>query len=71
MAFNPDQKVADARDIATKWNKVQVIIIGIDHNGNMTMATYGKTPDLCSFAKQLGDAAWEAIMSFVERIGKV
>lgn len=67
MAWNPNPKVADCRDIARKWDdKEQVIIIAIDGDGIMEMATYGKTPKLCRCAKKLGDVAFDAIVDRVQ-----
>lgn len=62
MAFNPSPKVADCREIARKWgNQEQVIILAIDGEGRMQMATYGRTSKLCSVAQALGNAAWKGI----------
>lgn len=62
MAFNPSPKVADCREIAQKWgNQEQVIILAIDSEGRMQMATYGRTSELCSVAQALGNAAWKGI----------
>jgi hypothetical protein len=65
MAWNPSPHVADCRDIARKWGNLdQVIIIGISPEGQMEMATYGRTPVLCSETKKIGDVAWNAIMKY-------
>lgn len=59
MAWNPSPKVADCREIARKWGNgiEQVIIIGVDGDGATTTATYGRTPQLCACADDLGKAA--------------
>ncbi len=62
MAWNPSPKVADAREIARKWNKQQVIIIAVDiHAETLEYASYGETTTLCADAKRLADAAYEAV----------
>ena len=61
MVWNPSPKVADCREIARKWgNQDQVIILAIDDDGQMQMATYGRTRELCAVAQALGNAAWKA-----------
>ena len=63
MAFNKSPKVADARAMAKKWNKDQVIILGIDQGrGTIEYASYGATSALCADAKIKADAAFEAII---------
>lgn len=73
MAWNPSPKVADCREIAKKWSGVQpsewieqVIIIGIDGAGRTVTATYGRTPQLCSCADVLGQAAIKGIGKAIE-----
>ena len=63
MSWSPSGKVADCRDIAEKWgDKDQVIIIALDRRlETINMATYGRTKQLCSDAKRLGDAAYKAV----------
>lgn len=68
MAWNPEPKVADCREIARKWgDKEQVIIIAVDGHGKVEIATYGKTKILCACAKAFGDAAFNAIAKLVRR----
>lgn len=67
MAFNPHPKVADCREIARKWGKEQVIILAIDGDGVMEMATYGETVALCKCAKVLGECAFDAISKAVAK----
>ena len=71
MAWNPSPKVADCREIARKWGKEQVIILALDGDGRLGMATYGHTPQLCACAKVLGDVAFDAIERYIENVGKV
>jgi hypothetical protein len=41
----------------------QVVIIALDTvSGQIAMATYGETKELCADAKRLGDAAYDAVM---------
>jgi len=62
MAWNPHPKVADCREIARKWGKRQVIIVGIDEiAGTLEVATYGNSRTQCADARHLGDIAYEAI----------
>ena len=62
MVWNPSPKVADCREIARKWgNQDQVIILAIDDDGQMQMATYGRTRELCAVAQALGNASWKGI----------
>lgn len=66
MAWNPSPKVADCRDIARKWKKHQVIILAVDiHAGTTEYASYGETRKLCDEAKNLADAAFEAMHTFM------
>ena len=67
MAWNPSPKIADCREIARKWGNgiEQVIIIGIDGNGNCVTASYGETKKLCDAAAAFGKAAIEGIAKFI------
>ena len=68
MAWNPDPKVADCRDIARKWGgKKHVIILALDDT-TMEMATYGATPKLCDATKVLGDKAYNAVIAYLESL---
>ena len=63
MAFNPSPKVADCRNIASKWGKQIVIIIGVNvTQGTLEVASFGQTKDLCDEGKRLADEAYDAIM---------
>ena len=62
MPWNPSPKVADCREIARKWGADQVIVLALDGQGRLQMATFGKTTGLCGGAKRLGDVAFDAIM---------
>lgn len=68
MAWNPSPKVADCREIARKWGNgiEQVIIIGIDGEGQTVTATYGRTPALCACADAFGKAAIAGITAAIE-----
>jgi hypothetical protein len=69
MAFNPEPRVADCRDIARKWGgKKQVIIIALDNKGCMDIATYGETKQLCTVAWLLGGVAFKAIEDFIVKV---
>ena len=68
MAFNPEPRVADCRDIARKWGKKQVIIIAIDGKGCLDLATYGETRQLCKVAFKLGEVGVVAINDFIGSI---
>lgn len=69
MAWNPDKRVAAARDIAKKFGFDQVIIIGIDNPKNiMTSASYGKNKESCSECKVLADAAYDAVFEKISEI---
>lgn len=71
MAWNPEPRVADCREIARKWNgKKQVIIIAIDNDGRIDMATYGETKQLCTVAKVLGDIGLDAINKFIQMVDR-
>ena len=61
MAWNPSPKVSDCRTIGQKWQKQMVIIIAIDDDGAIEMASFGETKRLCYCAAMLGNTAWEAI----------
>lgn len=62
MPYNPSPKVADARAIAAKWRRRQVIILAIDQAaGVLEYTSYGQTAAECREAKRLADAAYEAV----------
>lgn len=71
MAWNPSPEVADCREIARKWGKEQVIIIAIDEGGQMTLATFGKTRELCACASEIGDVAFDAIFDHLARVARI
>lgn len=68
MAWNPSPKVADCREIARKWgDKPMVIILALDTvKGEIVMATYGATTELCAEAERLGNVAYDAIAGLCE-----
>jgi len=63
MAYNASGKVRDCQKIADEWgDKDQVIIIALDRRLNtITMASYGRTKNLCADAERLGNAAYDAV----------
>lgn len=67
MTWNPSPKVADCREIARKWGVEQVIIFGINKDGELAMATYGANMTMCACSKKLGDVAFEAMQKFVDK----
>lgn len=68
MAWNPSPKVADCREVARRWGVAQVIIFGISSEGEMAMATYGSTLELCACSEKLGDIAFDAMKRFVDAV---
>ncbi len=62
MAWNPDPKVAAARDFGKKFGKDIVIILSLNKT-NMTLeySSYGKTKALCAEAKDLADVVFEVL----------
>lgn len=63
MAWNPHPKVADCREIARRWRKQQVIILAVDPiAGTLECASFGETKELCSEAKKLAAAAYDAVI---------
>jgi hypothetical protein len=64
MAWNPHPHVADLRDLATKWDADQVIVLAINRRkGAFEVTTYGKTITLCNAAKVIGDKISRAVES--------
>ena len=66
MAFNPSRKVAAARDYAENFGFDQVIIIGIARrgvniDGEISYASYGKNPTLCTMTKQMADKIFKLL----------
>jgi len=53
MAWNPEPKVAAARDYAEKFDAECVVIVSICHDGSCSMVSYGETRALCEEAKAL------------------
>jgi hypothetical protein len=67
MAWNPDPKVADCREIARRWNQEQVIVLALDGEGRLQLVTYGRTRKLCDCAWALGQEAFEAIQARIRK----
>jgi len=60
MAWNPDPKVAAAREFGRKYGKDVVIILSLNTaQGTIEYVSYGKTKDLCSAARKLADVAFD------------
>jgi len=56
MAYNPDSKVADCREIARKWRMTQSIVIGLDQaKGAFAIASYGETTERCANARKINE----------------
>jgi len=63
MAFNPEPKVAAARDFAEKFDAPQVIIFYTTPDGRLLgYASYGKTRALCAGAQRKADIGFNAII---------
>lgn len=68
MAWNPSTEVAVARDAAKALGADQVIVIYLKlEQGQIGMATYGKTKKLCDETKILGDEAYKAVYATLEK----
>ena len=62
MAWNPDPKVAAAREFGRKFGKDVVVILSMNTaQGTIEYASYGETKGLCSTARKLADVAFEAV----------
>lgn len=62
MALNLSPKIATAKDIATRFDKDQVIILMFDRKqGTLEYASYGATKSRCAGAKHLADIAFDAL----------
>lgn len=62
MAWNPDPKVAVAREFGRKFGKDVVIILSLNTSQEtIEYASYGETKALCSTARKLADAAFDAV----------
>jgi hypothetical protein len=61
MAWNPSPKLADCRDIATKWGRPSVVIIAWDDE-QIEVASFGATKQLCAEAEGLAEEAYNAIL---------
>jgi len=44
------------------------MILAIDGDGRLEMATFGRTPMLCTVAKKLGDIGFDAIERYISDI---
>ncbi len=67
MAWNPSKEVAVARDSAKALGDAPVVIVlYLTNNQQIGMASYGRTKELCKFAKELGGHCFEAMKRFGE-----
>ena len=67
MAFNPDPKVAAARDFAKKFGKSHVVILALDvDNETMEYASYGRNSKECSEAEKVANACYDAAYKYLE-----
>ena len=56
MAWNPDPKVADCREVARKWRMTQTIVLGFDQaKGTFAIASYGETAEMCANARKINE----------------
>lgn len=60
MAWNPDPKIAMAREFGKKVGARQVFILYVTDK-QMGCVTYGKTRALCDDARHIGDKLYEAL----------
>ncbi len=62
MAYNPSPKVREAERVGKKFGSDMVVIILIDSKTeSIEYASWGKTPELCSEARQIGDELFEEL----------
>jgi len=63
MGFNPSPAVAEARDIAKKYDDDIVIVLRINlSKGLLRSASYGRTKPLCDLVGKLSDGIHEYIL---------
>lgn len=62
MAWNPSPEVAVARDAGNRLEAEMCIVLYITEDGNLGMASYGKTKNLCGKAGKLGDKLFECAL---------
>ena len=67
MAWNPDPKVAAARDFAQKFGANRVVILYTTADDQMGYASYGETKSLCARTKRLADRIYEAAYKWFEQ----
>jgi len=67
MAWNPEPKVAAARDFGEKFKSPMVVILSIDvEKESICYVSYGKTRALCDTAKEIAGIAQKAIEKHFE-----
>lgn len=66
MGWNSSKEVAVARDAAEALDDAPIcVVLWLTKDGEkLGMASYGKTRQLCSVAKNLGDWCYEAAMKW-------
>ena len=75
MAWNPSPAVAVARDAAAKLGTLagsgveQLVIAYITDDNRTGIVTYGRTAQLCSVTKKLGDSIYKHIQDYYRRHG--
>jgi hypothetical protein len=69
MDWRKNPKIADARDLAKKWDKSHVVFIMIDDNqGTIEYITYGKNKTECKVAHEIAKAIEWAVGSAWSRL---
>lgn len=64
MAWNSNPQVRDLGAYCDKYNFPIGVFFGLKRNGKtIEVVTYGKSRELCTIAKKLGDQTWDAIES--------
>lgn len=63
--------IEDAGRIARARNLDCTIVLGIDAQGRVYLATYGKTTDLCKAAAHLGDASQNFLDTLINNLSAV
>jgi hypothetical protein len=67
MAWNPDSKVAAARDFGRRFGADRVIILFTTPDGQMGYASYGKTRELCDKTRRLANKCYFALAAAITK----
>jgi hypothetical protein len=59
MAWNPEPKVAAARDFGKKFGADRVIIYYVQPDGKFGYASYGETKKLCAEAGRVAEKSFD------------